>query len=123
MLAERLGLTIKIWKMTAEHTLELDDLRHLLSKKTKLLALSHVSNVLGCINPIKAATAIAHQFGAAVLIDGAQGIMHQAVDVQDIGCDFYAFSGHKLYSQQELVFFILQSSGSIRYLHGKVVVR
>ncbi|CEO39180.1 SufS family cysteine desulfurase [Photobacterium kishitanii] len=97
MLAERLGLTIKIWKMTAEHTLELDDLRYLVSKKTKLLALSHVSNVLGCINPIKAATAIAHQFGAAVLIDGAQGIMHQAVDVQDIGCDFYAFSGHKLY--------------------------
>ena len=97
MLAQKLGLTIKVWKMTSEYILDLDDLRHLLSNKTKLLALSHVSNVLGCINPIKEATTIAHQYGAAVLIDGAQGIIHQGVDVQDIGCDFYAFSGHKLY--------------------------
>ena len=97
MLAQRLGLTIKVWRMTAEYRLDLNDLQKLLSKKTKLLALTHISNVLGCINPIKAATAMAHQCGAAVLIDGAQGIMHQAVDVQDIGCDFYAFSGHKLY--------------------------
>ncbi|SMY33172.1 SufS family cysteine desulfurase [Photobacterium andalusiense] len=97
MLAEKLGLTIKVWQMNAEYRLDLDDLQKLLSKKTKLLALTHISNVLGCINPIKAATTMVHQVGAAVLIDGAQGIAHQQVDVQDMGCDFYAFSGHKLY--------------------------
>ncbi len=97
LLSERLGLTIKVWAMTSDGELLLDDLQALLSPRTKLVALTHISNVLGCINPIKKATSIAHQYGAVVLIDGAQGVMHQAVNVSDVGCDFYAFSGHKLY--------------------------
>src|SRR5204863_2369123 len=69
----------------------------LLTRKTKIVAFGHASNALGTINPVKRMTAMAHDAGSLVLIDGAQGVPHLRVDVQEIDCDFYAFSGHKVY--------------------------
>ena len=76
--------------------LRMDQLESLLSKRTKLVAFSHVSNVLGLINPAKHICDRAHEAGARVLIDGAQSVPHLQIDVQGLGCDFLAFSGHKL---------------------------
>jgi cysteine desulfurase/selenocysteine lyase len=70
----------------------------LLNERTKIVALAHVSNALGTVNPVKELAAKARAAGALVLIDGAQAVAHRRIDVQDIGCDFYAFSGHKMYS-------------------------
>lgn len=70
----------------------------LITKKTKIVAVTHISNVLGLVNPVKEIIEIAHKKGVPVLVDGAQGIVHQKVDVQDLDCDFYAFSGHKIYA-------------------------
>ncbi len=75
----------------------LEEYKKLLNKRTRLVAVSHVSNVLGTVNPVKEIVALAHEAGALALIDGAQGAPHLAVDVQDIDCDFYCFSGHKCY--------------------------
>src|SRR3546814_3930993 len=77
--------------------LDMDQYRALLGPRTKLVGVAHVSNALGTINPVAEITRLAHDAGAKVLIDGAQAVAHQAVDVQAIDCDFYAFSGHKLY--------------------------
>lgn len=77
--------------------LPLDELEKLLTSRTKILALAHVSNVLGTINPVKEIIALAHKRGIPVVVDGAQAVPHLAVDVQDLDCDFYAFSSHKLY--------------------------
>lgn len=73
-------------------------LEALLSPATRIVAISHISNVLGLINPVKELVAVCHKGGVPVLVDGAQGIVHERVDVQDLDCDFYAFSGHKLYA-------------------------
>jgi cysteine desulfurase/selenocysteine lyase len=75
----------------------IDDFRSLLSDRTKIVAIGHASNALGTINPIKQMIAIAHDAGAIVIVDGAQGVPHLPIDVQDLGCEFYAFSGHKVY--------------------------
>jgi cysteine desulfurase/selenocysteine lyase len=77
--------------------IELDGYERLLGPRTKLVAVSHVSNALGTVNPVKRMTAMAHAVGAAVVIDGAQGAPHVALDMVDLDCEFYAFSGHKLY--------------------------
>jgi cysteine desulfurase/selenocysteine lyase len=82
--------------MDDQGRLILDDLPSLLSNRTKVVALGHVSNALGTVNPIKEITAAAHEVGALVVIDGAQGAVHTKVDVQDLGVDCYAFSGHKM---------------------------
>ena len=74
-----------------------DEISKFLSNRTKLVSLAHVSNVLGTVNPVKEIIALAHARGIPVLIDGAQGAPHMAIDVQDLDCDFYAFSGHKMY--------------------------
>lgn len=79
-----------------DDALDLADLKNKLTEQTKFVSLTHVSNVLGCVNPIKDIAALAHQFGAYVVVDGAQSVPHLAVDVQDINCDFLAFSGHKM---------------------------
>ncbi|CAM4209660.1 cysteine desulfurase [Streptococcus penaeicida] len=79
-----------------EHALDMDDLRTKLTDKTKIVSLAHVSNVLGCQNPIKEIAALAHEKGALMIVDGAQAVPHMAIDVQDLDCDFYAFSGHKM---------------------------
>ncbi|WP_372748357.1 cysteine desulfurase, partial [Litorivivens sp.] len=78
--------------------LELEAYKVLLDERVKLVAVGHVSNALGTVNPVKEITELAHKAGAKVLIDGAQGVPHFDVDVQALGCDFYAFSGHKMYA-------------------------
>ncbi|MBD5771257.1 aminotransferase class V-fold PLP-dependent enzyme [Marinomonas colpomeniae] len=91
------GATFKTVPVTDSGELDQDAYSAMLNENTKFVAFSHVSNALGTINPIKEMTAKAKQFGAWVLVDGAQGAAHGWADVQDIGCDFYVFSGHKLY--------------------------
>ena len=97
MLAKEIGIEIRVWPLTATGELEPAALAGLMDNTTKLLAITQVSNVLGTVNPIKEIVAQAKAAGLVVLVDGAQAIMHQAVDVQDLDCDFYVFSGHKLY--------------------------
>lgn len=97
LLAERIGFTIKVAKVTDTGELDMDSFDALLSEKTKLVAVTQMSNVLGTIMPIKDIAKKAHAAGATVLVDGAQGVAHNLTDVTDIDCDFYAFSGHKLY--------------------------
>jgi cysteine desulfurase / selenocysteine lyase len=94
---EDYGAIIKVIPMNEEGVLDLDAYQKLLNPRTRLVAVTHVSNALGTINPVKEITRMAHDQGAVVLIDGAQALSHLKVDVQDIGCDFYAFSGHKIY--------------------------
>ena len=91
------GAILRVAPINSAGELLLDSYEALLNEKTKLVAFPHVSNALGTLNPIKELTALAKSVGAWVLIDGAQGIAHEPVDVEDIGCDFYAFSGHKVY--------------------------
>ena len=96
MLSQRTGAKIRFIEITDEGVLQLDDLESLLTERTKLVAMTHVSNVLGTINPVQELTAAAHTVGAKVLIDGAQSVPHFDVDVQELDCDFLAFSGHKM---------------------------
>ena len=94
--AERAGAVIRVADVDDEGRLTPERVGAVLSKRTKLVAFSHVSNVLGYVNPARELTAMAKAVGAVVAIDGAQGAPHTAIDVQDIGCDFYVFSGHKM---------------------------
>jgi len=98
MLAERTGAQIRVIALDSSGALDIDHYHQLLNPKTKLVAVGHASNTLGTINPVKEITAAAKSVGATVLIDGAQALPHFNVDVQAIGCDFYAFSGHKLFA-------------------------
>lgn len=91
------GATLKVAPIFDSGELDTDAFTALLNTNTRLVAFPHVSNALGTLNPVKMLTAKAKEHGALVLVDGAQGIAHGGVDVQDIGCDFYAFSGHKLF--------------------------
>ena len=97
LLCEQKGAVLKIIPITDEGELDINQYESMLSNKTKLVAVVHQSNALGTINSVKEITEMAHAFGAVVLIDGAQSAPHMKVDVQDIGCDLFAFSGHKLY--------------------------
>ncbi len=96
-LRERQGAVIKWAPIDEEGNFLIDEFEKLLSPRTKLVAITHMSNVLGTVVPVKEVTKIAHARGIPVLIDGAQAAVHLDVDVRDIGCDFYAFTGHKLY--------------------------
>ena len=96
MLAQEKGATIKVIPMTDDGELILDTLDELLTSRTKLVGVVHVSNVLGTVNPVKEIIARAHAKGIPVLVDGAQSVPHLAVDVQDLDADFFVFSGHKL---------------------------
>ncbi|HVY34169.1 MAG TPA: cysteine desulfurase [Caulobacteraceae bacterium] len=96
-LRERLGAVLRFVPVTDDGRLDLEAYYALLGPRTRMVALTHMSNVLGTINPAKAIIAAAHAAGVPVLLDGAQGIVHLEVDVQDLDVDFYAFSGHKLY--------------------------
>ena len=93
--AKQAGATVRVVDVDDEGRLRIDQLKQLLSARTRLIAFSHVSNVLGLVNPAKEICALARQAGARVVIDGAQSVPHVSVDVQDLGCDFYVFSGHK----------------------------
>jgi len=97
MLCQRSGAELRFIPLNQDGTLQLEALPGLIDDHTRLLAITQVSNVLGTENPVKEMAAIAHRRGVKVLVDGAQAIMHHAVDVQDLDCDFYAFSAHKLY--------------------------
>ncbi|MPY73643.1 MAG: SufS family cysteine desulfurase [Alphaproteobacteria bacterium] len=97
MLRDEMGLTLKIAPVSDDGEFLLDAFKALLTDRTKLVAITHVSNVLGTITPVKEIVRLAHDAGAKVLLDGAQAAVHLPVDVQDIGCDFYAVTGHKLY--------------------------
>ena len=97
MLCQRKGAHLRVWRFNDQGELNLDQLATLMGKRTKLLAITHVSNTLGTVNPIAKAIQIAHEHGVAVMVDGAQGIKHGKVDVQHLDADFYAFSGHKIY--------------------------
>ena len=98
MLCQRKGATLKVLGVDDEGHLKANELENLITDRTKLVAVTHISNVLGIINPVKEIVNICHSKGCPVLVDGAQGIVHENVDVQDLDCDFYAFSGHKIYA-------------------------
>jgi len=95
-LAEATGAVIRRIPLAPDGTLDLSDLDRLLTERTKLVTLTHCSNVLGTINPVRQIADAAHRQGAVVLVDGAQSTPHIAVDMQTLGCDFFAFSGHKM---------------------------
>ena len=97
MVAERVGAAIDVVPLTDDHRIDLDAMAAMLTPAHKLVALAHVSNVLGSVLDAKRATELAHGVGAKILIDGCQAVPRLAVDVANIGCDFYVFSGHKLY--------------------------
>jgi len=96
LLAKSTGAKLRFLRVKNDWTLDLSDLDQLINHDTKLVALTHMSNVLGTINPVKQIATKAHSVGAAVLIDGAQSVPHMPVNVQDLDCDFLAFSGHKM---------------------------
>lgn len=96
LLAQRTGAVIKYIEIDDQGRWVLEDLPDLLTDRTKVVAISHVSNALGTVNPVKEVAAAAHEVGALVLVDGAQGAVHIKVNVQDLGVDCYAFSGHKM---------------------------
>ncbi len=97
MIAERLGVAIDVLPLTSNHRIDLDAMERMITPAHKLVALGHVSNVLGSVLDAKRATEIAHSVGAKILLDGCQSVPRITVDVKAIGCDFYVFSGHKLY--------------------------
>jgi len=96
LLAERSGVVLRVAPINERGELLLDELQGLINNKTKLISVAHVSNALGTINPVKDIVAMAKRHGVPVLLDGAQAAPHETVDVQDLDCDFYAFSGHKM---------------------------
>jgi cysteine desulfurase / selenocysteine lyase len=96
-LCEERGAVLQVAPLDDRGEVRLDDFARLLSPRTRLAAFAHVSNALGTVNPVREMAALAHQAGALVLVDGAQAVPHGIVDVQALGCDFYAFSGHKVY--------------------------
>lgn len=98
MVCQQTGAVLRVIPVSDTGELDIDAYDKLLNERTKLVALAHVSNALGTINPVRAMIAKAHTHGVPVLLDGAQAIAHLPVDVQALGCDFYAFSGHKIYA-------------------------
>ena len=98
MMCQRKGAVLKVLPVDDNGYLKIDELDSLLTDRTRIMAVTHISNVLGIVNPVKDIISKCHSKNVPVLVDGAQGIVHSRVDVQDLDCDFYAFSGHKLYA-------------------------
>ncbi len=96
-LCEERGAALRVATLDDQGEVRLDEFASLLSPRTRIAAFAHVSNALGTINPVREMAAMAHRVGALALVDGAQAVPHLAVDVRELGCDFYAFSGHKVY--------------------------
>lgn len=97
MLCERKGCTLRVIPINKKGELQLDVFEQMLSEKTKLIAITHISNTLGTINPIKEIIQKGHAVGAKILVDGAQSIQHKRIDVREMDCDFFVFSGHKVF--------------------------
>jgi cysteine desulfurase/selenocysteine lyase len=97
ILCEQIGARLRVIPINHDGELIVDEYRHLLNEKTKLVSITHVSNALGTIVPVKGVVRLAHERNVPVVVDGAQAVPHLKVDVQDLACDFYAFSGHKLF--------------------------
>lgn len=97
MVCKERGAKLKVIPINEAGELNTDEFEKLFNKKTKLVSVAHISNVLGTINPVKQIIEISHNHDTPVMIDGAQGIVHEKVDVKDLDCDFYCFSGHKIY--------------------------
>ena len=97
MLCDEKGASLKVAPIGEDGAVSMDEFERLLGPKTRIVAVSHVSNALGSINPVRRMTELAHAAGAVVVIDGAQAVPHMKIDVAALGCDFYAFSSHKLY--------------------------
>lgn len=95
--AAKKGVAIRVIPMNEKGELDIDEFRDLFSERTKFVSVAHVSNVLGTVNPVKQIISIAHEHGVPVMVDGAQSAPHFRIDVQDMDCDFFAFSGHKMY--------------------------
>ena len=95
-LKEKYSIDVQVVKPDPQGFLSLDDFEKVIDERTRLVALTHVSNVLGIVTPVKEVAELSHRRGAMVLVDGAQSVPHMRVDVRDIGCDFLAFSGHKM---------------------------
>ena len=98
LMCRRKKAVLRVLPVDEDGYLMIDRLDDILTERTRILAVTHISNVLGIVNPVKEIISICHKKGVPVLVDGAQGIVHEKVDVQDLDCDFYAFSGHKLYA-------------------------
>lgn len=98
MLCERKGMKLRVIPMNENGELKLDELKNLMNERTRIISVTHVSNVLGTINPVKEIIRLAHEKNIPVLIDGAQSVPHIPVNVQDLDADFYVFSGHKIYA-------------------------
>ena len=98
MMCQRKGAVLRVLQIDDDGYLKVDELAGILNDRTKIVAVTHISNVLGIINPVKDIVSICHERGVPVLVDGAQGAVHCKIDVQDMDCDFYVFSGHKLYA-------------------------
>jgi cysteine desulfurase/selenocysteine lyase len=98
LMCQRKKAVIKPLRIEKSGEVSIEALENLLSERTKIVAISHISNILGVINPVKEIVSVCHKKGIPVLIDGAQGVVHQKVDVQEMDCDFYCFSGHKIYA-------------------------
>ena len=96
IIAQKTGAVIKYVPLTETEEFDLSQFKSLLSDKTKLVCVVHVSNTLGCINPVEEIVALAHKYGAKVLIDACQSVPHMPIDVQAIGCDWLVASGHKM---------------------------
>lgn len=97
MLCERKGAVLKVVPFTDKGELDLEAFRRLMTERVKLVGVAYVSNVLGTVNPVREIISLAHRFGSKVLVDGAQAVQHIPVDVQELDCDFFVFSGHKIY--------------------------
>ena len=97
LMRDERGLVLKYVSCTDDGEFRIEDLAKLITPQTKLISLTHVSNVMGTVVPIKEVAKLAHDNGAKLMVDGAQAVMHMPVDVQDLDCDFYAFTGHKIY--------------------------
>ena len=111
IIAQRTGAVLKFVELTETQEFNMEQFKTLLSEKTKLVGVVHVSNTLGCINPVKEIAALAHEYGAKVLVDGCQSTPHMAIDVQDIDCDWFVASGHKMCA-----------ATGIGFLYGKLAV-
>lgn len=96
--AQQKGLKIKVWRVDENGELDLEELKQLITERTKIVSVAHISNVLGVINPIKEIAEICHEKGVAIAVDGSQGVIHQPIDFQALNLDFYVFSAHKIYA-------------------------